>query len=164
MVKSKSIQEHWESAVPFEGPLDTPCMFLSRATNSHGYVQIKVSGRARFAHLVFYEEFICAVPSPLKLDHLCRERACCNPWHCEPVTNRENILRGIGHTAINAAKTHCARGHELSGENVKHRLNGQRQCVSCKKMTDADYARRNRVKRTIAMREWRRKSRLEQRP
>lgn len=27
-------------------------------------------------------------------DHLCRYRACCNWNHLEPVTNRENCLRG----------------------------------------------------------------------
>jgi HNH endonuclease len=41
-----------------------------------------------------YEHFVSPIPAGQMPDHLCRNRACCNWAHLEPVTNRENVLRG----------------------------------------------------------------------
>jgi hypothetical protein len=41
-----------------------------------------------------YERHIGPIPEGLQLDHLCRNRACINPAHLEPVTNLENLRRG----------------------------------------------------------------------
>ena len=71
------------------------------------------------------------VPNGLELDHLCRNRKCVNPDHMEPVTGCVNTLRGTSPVAINAAKTHCKRGHPLEGANllIQH---GTRQCSACR--------------------------------
>ena len=37
----------------------------------------------------------------------------------EHVSNQTNILRGVGPTAMNAAKTHCVNGHELTPDNIR---------------------------------------------
>ena len=68
---------------------------------------------------------------------------CVNPDHLEIVTNKENILRGIGITAINAKKTHCIRGHKLVKENLIIEKNGSRQCRICKNTRNAEFMRRN---------------------
>lgn len=34
------------------------------------------------------------IPDGLVTDHLCRNRACVNPWHMELVSNQENTIRG----------------------------------------------------------------------
>jgi hypothetical protein len=82
------------------------------------------------------------VQSGLELDHLCRNRACCNPQHLEPVHHRENIRRGEWHEAgarMQRAKTHCPHGHEYTPENTYLIPSGGRACRMCKK---ADWRRK----------------------
>lgn len=64
-----------------------------------------VLGRGRrgeglaYAHRVAYESRRGPIPEGLQIDHLCRNRACCNPAHMEAVTQRVNIARGHGCSA-----------------------------------------------------------------
>ena len=51
-------------------------------------------GRNVQLHRYVYEQLVGAIPSGLVLDHLCIQRNCCNPFHLEPVTIKENTLRG----------------------------------------------------------------------
>lgn len=62
--------------------------------DSKGYGKISVKGRCRPVHRIAYELAIGPVPPGLVLDHTCRNPACCNPAHLDPVTNAENVRRG----------------------------------------------------------------------
>jgi hypothetical protein len=44
-------------------------------------------------HQLAYQLEKGLVPEGLELDHLCRNRTCCNPDHLEPVTRAENMAR-----------------------------------------------------------------------
>lgn len=77
------------------GPLDTYCWVSGHNRNSKGYARVNTAGRSTPAHRVAYEHFIGPIPDGLTLDHLCRNRACINPAHLEPVTSLENIRRGV---------------------------------------------------------------------
>jgi hypothetical protein len=48
----------------------------------------------------------------------------------EVVSIKENVLRGIGPSAINKRKTHCKRGHEFNKENTRITKKG-RSCRIC---------------------------------
>lgn len=127
-------------------------------SNSHGYGQHREFvgaglrlGRKRPAHVVVYEVYKGKVPDGLDLDHLCKVRHCVNPDHLEPVTRRENVLRGEGLAAINANKTHCKRGHEFSGANLLENINpknGQprRACRKCNRIRMEEYLERKRLR------------------
>lgn len=67
--------------------------------------------------------------SGLQIDHLCRNKKCFNPSHLEQVTPRENTLRGVSLSALNARKSLCKRGHQFSMENTYLApKSGARQC------------------------------------
>ena len=100
----------------------------------------------RFAHQWIYEQVIGTVPDGLELDHLCRTRNCVRPDHLEPVTHRENIVRSpITPMGINARKTECDRGHPLSGDNLKIRPCGRRECRACARLRQARFQARKRA-------------------
>lgn len=96
-----------------------------------------------------YRELVAPIPDDLTLDHLCRVRACVNPDHMEPVTIRENALRGETAAARNAAQTHCPQGHEYTGENTYVTTAGSRRCRTCTR----EYVRRSKAKRRRLQRE-----------
>lgn len=98
---------------------------------------------AASAHRVYYELIKGSVAPGLTLDHLCRNRWCVNPDHLEPVSNRDNILRGESFSAVNARKTHCQKGHPFTPETTYLKKNGHRTCKTCHKET-ASRRRRTR--------------------
>jgi hypothetical protein len=100
---------------------------------SGGYGNFWRGGSTGRAHRFSYELMVGAIPKGLTLDHLCRNRACVRPDHLEPVTNRENIMRGEGVTARRARRTHCPKGHPFSGDNLYVTPAGVRHCRACRK-------------------------------
>lgn len=100
---------------------------------SSGYGSFRYKGRAWLAHKFMYEMLIGRVKVGLQLDHLCRNRKCVFPGHLEEVTQKENILRGSGTTAVNKRKKKCLRGHKLAGSNLyeSQLRKGQRACIKC---------------------------------
>jgi hypothetical protein len=109
----------------------TGCWLWTGAITGVGYGVLSFEGRKYNAHKMAYRHWTGEVPEGLQLDHLCRVRHCVNPAHLEPVTHRENSLRGTGAPARNAVKTHCKHGHEFTPENTRIRPNGWRACRAC---------------------------------
>lgn len=89
---------------------NTGCWIWIGAYNGDGYGCITI-GRAPNrkvlgAHNFAYQIMVGAVRKGYELDHLCRNRWCCNPGHLELVTKRENLLRS------NAPPGRAARGED----------------------------------------------------
>jgi hypothetical protein len=110
-------------------------------TNGYGVFRIggRKDGRLVPAHRHAYEELVGPIPNGLQIDHLCRNPACVNPSHLEPVTQKENILRGESWPARNAAKDSCPRcGDEFSVQV------GGRYCRRCRNKKAAERMRQGR--------------------
>lgn len=110
------LERFWEKVEV--GPEDF-CWDWLACTEGKGYGYFFTGRRYSVAHRVAYEVSTGKqIPVGLTLDHLCRNRRCCNPKHLEPVTVRTNTLRGLAPSAVNAFKTHCIHGHPFDQENT----------------------------------------------
>lgn len=92
---------------PLHAILGTPCvLYTGPRTNRNGYKRqyCLKTRKERQTHIIIWEHVHRQnVPPGLMLDHLCRNRGCCAPWHLEAVTARVNTLRG---DAILFARSH----------------------------------------------------------
>lgn len=102
------------------------CWLWLGATTTAGYGVTN----AGLAHRLTYEYFIGPIPEDRLLDHVCRNPSCVRPDHLDVVTHRENVLRGVGVTAVNALKTECDRGHAFTEANTRI-WRGRRVCRAC---------------------------------
>lgn len=105
--------------------------------SGYGGFQAERDGQryATVAHRYAYQSLVGPIPDGLQLDHLCRVRTCVNPDHLQPVTPRENTLRGNTFQRRNAAKTHCPQDHPYDEDNtlryVTKRGVTARACRTC---------------------------------
>lgn len=106
---------------------DVTTCWVWGATTSNGYGKFRGEAGLVNAHKWAYEAMIGPVPDGLHLDHLCRVRACVNPWHLDPVTPLVNVRRS---PITHGNETHCPEGHPYAGENLR-RYAGRRYCRTC---------------------------------
>ncbi len=114
----------------------------SKKENGYGMVGVcrstngKRSAKMFYAHRLAYEFIIGRIPEGKILHHLCGNRGCVNPSHLQPVSYAEHPGAGPD---IERKKTHCPKGHSLSGDNLSpwHLKQGGRVCLTCIKLRNA---------------------------
>lgn len=114
---------------------ETGCLNWTGPVVHNGYGQIgyqeNKQKRLVRVHRLAYELAKGPIPEGMQIDHLCRNRRCCNPAHLEAVTPKVNTLRGNSPSAQHARKTHCPKGHPYNEANTRL-SRGKRYCWLCR--------------------------------
>lgn len=119
------------------------CHVWTGHRSNRGYGKTSIMSKSMLAHRLAYLLANGSIPSGLDLDHLCRNPACINPSHLEPVTNEENIRRAV------VSRKKCKRGHPLTDAYVRPYKDGfHRACRQCVRESRA----RRLDKRRVAVR------------
>jgi HNH endonuclease len=122
--------------IPDYAPHLGPCWVWTGYCNK-GYGRFNPGGRSApvKAYVWSWEQVNGPRDAGMTLDHLCRVTQCVRPDHLEMVTQRVNILRSTGPSALAAKATHCPQGHEYSPENTYINPSlGHRLCRACRKV------------------------------
>lgn len=121
---------------------DHGCWTLTRLLTTHGYGHVFDGKRQLMTHRVVYEALVGPIPDGYFADHLCRNPACQNPLHIEPVPPSVNSLRGNAGAHLKS-RTHCPKGHPYDEKNT-YALGGRRYCRECGRVSAREIKRRKR--------------------
>ena len=110
------------------------------------YGVIWVRGQETAAHRASYELHVGPIPDGLCVLHRCDTPLCVNPDHLFLGTLSDNQKDAVAKKRHHESrKTHCPRGHLLSGDNLWVTPNGKkRRCRACDR---ENQRRRKGVKR-----------------
>lgn len=118
------------------------CWEWTGARTSGGYGNLRrPHGTFDYSHRVAYELTIGPIPEGLQIDHLCRNRICCNPRHLEPVPQRINVVRGMSPYGV---RTTCKHGHDITDpQNVYTAPRGDNRCRTCASIQESKRPQRS---------------------
>ena len=101
------------------------CWLTDLPSNGHGYLNITVNGKTKYAHRIAYELHKGEIPDNMCVCHSCDNPACINPSHLFLGTQRENVADCISKGRSNTPKGenhHKAKLTESDVHQIKHLL------------------------------------------
>lgn len=127
----------------------------------HGYGIVVHEKRRHYAHRLAWSLVNGPIPAGMYICHHCDNPPCINVEHLFLGTPKDNYDDMVakdrdrrpgfygnrpGRQKGTGLKSHCLRGHPLSGENVRVNKQGTRFCVACKAYHMKKYHERTRKK------------------
>lgn len=132
--------------------LDTGCWEWTGPLDKGGYgkLNLVIDGRKRKtgAHRAAWLATRGPIPPFFVIDHLCRNRACVNVNHLEPVDNAENVRRGFPGRPLGLGDDHKCGSHGREDGYEKTRPDGYTYwaCRVCRRAASARYKARQKLK------------------
>jgi hypothetical protein len=124
------------------------CWNWTGAISNNGYGKIGTGGRDgmdEYVHRITYRWAKGPIPEGMEIDHLCRNRRCCNPDHLEAVPPRVNSLRGEAPNVVLYREQRCIHGHDLTPENtyyINEKGRGRvARCRTCRQAASSRWKR-----------------------
>ncbi len=124
----------WEH--PYVTKVKGSCWLWGGAKNRKGYgmVSKKFFGGQQYVHRVSYLQAIGFIPPGILVCHHCDTPSCLNPEHLFLGTNSENQIDSVKKGRHwSTRKTHCLKGHSLTGGNLYVCPRGFRECKTCRR-------------------------------
>jgi hypothetical protein len=141
MPKMRAVDERlWERVDKTSNP--NGCWIWLGSFNTHGYGQMMVGSRLdgtrtlATTHRLAYKLTKGDISPQLEIDHLCRNRKCCNPEHLEVVPHSVNVNR-----AVAGSDDLCINGHAKTYNSKDKRF----YCKTCRREANRRFRAKNRI-------------------
>lgn len=111
---------------------ETGCWLWTGCRDANGYGVVRGTKKT-YAHRFFFEASNGPIADGLELDHLCGNRACCNPNHLEPVPHAINVRRGraalLDSEKAQMIRVLAAPPHSLAPLDIAKQFGVSRSCI-----------------------------------
>lgn len=65
---------------------------VSHKVNQDGYFRKRWKGAVEMFHRFIYRAHFGEIPAGFEVDHICRNRACCNPGHLRALSKADHLI------------------------------------------------------------------------
>jgi len=133
--ESKALYRKLVAEIRFE--IGTGCwIWQGKSKLGYGYVSVRGCGTLGTHRAMWYAKH--GDPGALDVLHNCNNKLCISPLHLHLGTHKQNFKEASEAKLLQGQwKTHCKRGHPLSGDNLyiqpKYGFRGCKQCQKDRK-------------------------------